>query len=178
MECRVLDNFLDNCEFLNLKELLLSNTFPYFYNERKYDNSDKNLENFQFTHILYRKRAVQSEYFHNFKILLDKINPVSILDMKINLTTYIGKQYKGDLHTDVPGHALSYKKDSDIVCDTLIYYINTNNGYTVFKDGTKIDSVENRLIIFKSNLMHTAVHATDQKVRCLINMNMIGVSDV
>lgn len=178
MECTVLDNFLEEDKFLKIKEILLSDNFPYYFNVKKYNNISDDLENYQFTHILYREYAVQSEYFFHFKHLIEKINPVSILDMKINLTTYSGKKYQGDLHTDVPGHALIYKKDSDIVCNTLVYYINTNNGYTLFEDGTKIDSVENRLIIFKSNLMHTAVHASDQKVRCLINMNMIGVSNV
>ena len=33
---------------------------------------------------------------------------------------------------------------------TGIYYINTNDGYTAFKDGDKVKSVANRIVLFQS----------------------------
>ena len=52
------------------------------------------------------------------------------------------------------------------------YYVNTNNGYTEFEsNGMKVDSVENRLIIFDSNEKHRAVTTTDTPRRSVINFN-------
>ena len=54
---------------------------------------------------------------------------------------------------------------------TAIYYINTCNGYTLFKDGTKIKSVSNRFVSFDSNLEHTGTSCTDENIRVVINFN-------
>ena len=48
---------------------------------------------------------------------------------------------------------------------TAILYINTNNGCTKFKEHGKVKSVENRIVIFDSNLEHQGVTCTDQKRR-------------
>ena len=36
---------------------------------------------------------------------------------------------------------------------TSILYMNTNNGYTIFENGDKVESVENRLVTFPNNLV-------------------------
>ena len=52
-----------------------------------------------------------------------------------------------------------------------IFYVNTNNGYTILEDGTKIESIANRLLKFKPHLTHTSTYCTDAKVRANININ-------
>jgi Rps23 Pro-64 3,4-dihydroxylase Tpa1-like proline 4-hydroxylase len=54
---------------------------------------------------------------------------------------------------------------------TGIFYLNTNNGYTTFGENEKIDSVENRLIFFNSQIKHSGISSTEEKYRCLINLN-------
>ena len=54
---------------------------------------------------------------------------------------------------------------------TSIFYINTNNGYTIFEDGTKVESVANRLLTFPTNMKHTGTSCTDEKTRIVINFN-------
>ena len=49
--------------------------------------------------------------------------------------------------------------------------VNTNDGYTLLKDGTKINSVANRLLIMDSDVQHAAVPSTDTERRVLINLN-------
>ena len=49
--------------------------------------------------------------------------------------------------------------------------MNTNNGYTIFEDGTKVESVANRMITFPANLKHTGTSCTDQQVRIVINFD-------
>ena len=54
---------------------------------------------------------------------------------------------------------------------TAILYVNSNNGYTLFEDGTKVESVENRIVLFDSNLRHTGTTCTEEKVRIVVNFN-------
>ena len=49
--------------------------------------------------------------------------------------------------------------------------MNTNNGYTKFEDGTKVESVANRLVTFPASMMHTGTSCTDKKIRIVINFN-------
>jgi hypothetical protein len=56
---------------------------------------------------------------------------------------------------------------------TAIFYLNTNNGYTLFEDGTKVDSIENTLLIFHGHRKHSGVSCTDQKRRIVLNINYI-----
>ena len=52
---------------------------------------------------------------------------------------------------------------------TSIFYVNTNNGYTKFEDGTKVESVANRMVTFPTNMKHTGTSCTDEKMRIVIN---------
>jgi hypothetical protein len=52
-----------------------------------------------------------------------------------------------------------------------IFSINTNNGGTILKDGTKIDSVENRILFFNPSEEHDSENCTDEKTRINININ-------
>lgn len=65
----------------------------------------------------------------------------------------------------------SYHIDLDYPHHTAILGINTNNGYTEFDDGTKLESIENSLIMFEGNQRHRAVGCTDENIRVNININ-------
>ena len=54
---------------------------------------------------------------------------------------------------------------------TSIFYVNSNNGYTVFEDGTKVESVANRFVSFPANMKHKGTSCTDEKIRVVINFN-------
>ena len=54
-----------------------------------------------------------------------------------------------------------------------IYYVNTNNGYTMFNDGKKVSSLENRLLIFSGSEKHCSVVQTDTSARFIININIL-----
>ena len=53
-------------------------------------------------------------------------------------------------------------------------YLNTNNGYTLFEDGTKIDSVANRLVTFNNSTKHSDLTNTcDEPYRLVLNVDYI-----
>ena len=49
--------------------------------------------------------------------------------------------------------------------------MNTNNGYTIFEDGAKVESVANRMITFPANVKHKGTSCSDEKTRVNINFN-------
>lgn len=51
-----------------------------------------------------------------------------------------------------------------------LFYLNTNNGYTILEDGTKIESIENRLAIFDNSVIHTDCSQTDTEGRLVLNI--------
>ena len=53
----------------------------------------------------------------------------------------------------------------------MIYYLNTNNGYTILKDGVKIKSIQNRALFFNPQEEHQSTTCTDLKCRMNININ-------
>ena len=54
---------------------------------------------------------------------------------------------------------------------TAIFYVNTTNGGTKFKGGPFVKGIENRLVVFKSNLLHAGITCTDQPRKVVINFN-------
>ena len=55
---------------------------------------------------------------------------------------------------------------------TVVFYLNTNNGYTLFEDGTKVDSVANRMVVFDGTTKHTgSTHTDGDRFRFVLNIN-------
>ena len=89
------------------------------------------------------------------------MSPTSLMRIKANLNVATKEYLTRELHTDF-----------NVPCTTAIAYMNTNNGYTLFEDGTKVESKENRVVIFDSSLRHAGI-PTDKKRRVVINFNFI-----
>ena len=155
----VIDNFLEEDVFKEIEKILMGDKFPWFFNDFK--NDDNDINNFQFTHTVVRGNGnIESKFIQYMKPFFDKLNIKKIFRIKINLTTRTEKLFNHLYHTDV-----------SFQCLTAIFYVNSNNGKTVFKNGKKIDSVANRMVIFNSNLEHAATSHTDEKTRVVINFN-------
>ena len=155
----VIDNFLEDDNFKEIEKILMGDKFPWFFNDFKNDSDDIN--NFQFTHTVVRGNGeVESKFIQYMKPFFNKLNIKKIFRIKINLTTRTQKIFNHLYHTDV-----------SFQCTTAIFYINSNNGKTIFKHGEEVNSVANRMVIFNSNLEHAATSHTDEKTRVVINFN-------
>jgi|TARA_B110000977_G_scaffold121000_1_gene155669 hypothetical protein len=171
MNIRIIDNFLDLQTFENIQSLLTGAWFPWFFNDKIVGENetpnpivnDIDIFDFQFTHTFFQEND-ESVSFKHIKPLFDKIDPKKLLRVKANLLTPALEQIQTPFHTDL--------EDTTGV-KTAIFYVNTNNGFTVFEDGTRISSIENRLIIFDGNILHAGTNCTNQKNRCVININFI-----
>ena len=167
----VIDNFLDSKSFEDIQETMMGRQFPWYwahsvvYTKHEPDNSQNllcdEIYNFQFTHIFFQGNEGKSKYFNNITPLLNKLECTGVFRIKANLNPIKPR--------DIVEH--EYHVDNHVTPYTSIFYLNTNNGYTIFKDGTKIESVENRMVTFKTSFYHTGSSCTNQKRRVVINFN-------
>jgi len=153
---------LDTQTFKKIQEAFLSPAVPWSYNSKIVASEDKSLDTFQFGHSIFRDGQPSSPGFDLLKPLLDKINPSMIFRIKANLGPRNNEHILGGFHVD-----------TNEPCTTAVFYLNTNNGYTMFEDGTKVMSTENTLVEFDSENKHTGVGQTDTQVRLVLNLNYL-----
>ena len=166
MSIEIFDNYLNEEDFIKIKNIFIDNEkFPWHYTPGiAYPDEIKQVDKFQFFNLMYRNDiGIKSSYYPDLMPLLNKINPKEILRVKANLGTRTPVHVEGGMHTD-----------SKMKHTTAIFYLNTNNGYTKFENGTFVESVANRLVVFNSDLLHSGFSQTDENIRCVINLNYIG----
>jgi hypothetical protein len=162
---KIIDNFLPKQEFVNIKDFLLSTYIPWFFNDFVItEGKDVKEDCFQFIHNFYIN-GYTAQYFKIVSPLVNKINPLALIRLKANLTTHGKKIIEHGFHID--------ENDPKNIISSAVFYINNNDGYTKFEDGTKVNSVENRLVIFKSSIKHTGTNCTDAQRRVILNINYI-----
>ena len=179
---RIIDGLLDDGELKKVQDLLLGPEFPWFFNRHTIEPNlllkefGKDIINdFQLTHTFYRESKnfglIHSEFFKCIEPILDKIGCKILIRAKANLRTVAPeKDIIVGYHTDDQARNFAFAYG---ITETAIFYVNTNNGYTIFKDGKKVDSIENRLVTFPTDTEHCGVSCTDSKQRGVINFNYI-----
>ena len=130
-----------------------------------YSNEDEALDQFQFTHTFYDGHIPQSPYMEQVNCFFKPLHMVSIFRIRANLLTRLPKIVSHPFHTDIT--FLSEKELAQWT--TSIFYVNTNNGYTLFEDGTKVESIANRMLTFPANMKHTGTTCTDQPISIVVN---------
>ena len=165
---QIQDNFLPQYEFEPIQRLLMGSKFPWFFNTHTVYEDDKH-NYFQFSHLFYNAWQVQSNHFEHLQPFFNMLEVYSLQRIKSNLLTRTDKTFLNEFHVDEP----TMTSDKLGKFTTAIFYINTNNGYTEFADGTKVESVANRVVTFPSNIKHRGTSCTDEKSRVLINFNYL-----
>ena len=173
---KVIDNFLDPDELTRVKEIFTSSTIPWYKNEaiselNSTGSIENPLDNYYFTHLIYTHNQITSDHFNTLSnIFQPKIKEAMEPDfrtfIRIKANCYIRTE---ELQTH-PWHC-----DSKDMKDLYggIFSLNTCDGYTGFIDGTKVDSVENRMVFFDSNKKHHSTSCTNAQNRLNINFNFV-----
>lgn len=164
MAYEIIDNFLEEEAARSISDIMLgSSEFPWYYNDAVVSREHEDtIYNYLFTHRFYGNYQWTSEYANIVVPIVQKIKPWALIRIKANLSPVTPINYASGWHVDY-----------DFQCKTAVYYINTNNGFTEFENGERVESVANRLIVFDSDMRHNGSTATDTKSRCLINLNYI-----
>ena len=165
---KIYDDLLSPREYREIKNTFLNDKFPlpWYWSkvvEGDYLDADQ-LDNFQLTHMCYNNCAPNLEKGSGFPA----VNPIvnhpdlnirSLIRIKANLNIRTSKIIRHGFHVDVP-----------FDCMTAIYYVNSNDGYTEFKEcGTKVESVANRMVTFPTQTLHSGTSCTNKRRRVAIN---------
>jgi hypothetical protein len=161
MNHKIIDNFLPKENFIKIKEVLMGKDFPWFYFP---DISFKGVISegslFYMQHLFYKHEP--NSAFYNFikDNLLNFIDIKALIRVKANLYPNQNIKKINEMHTD---YKYTHKG--------AIFSINTNNGGTILKDGTKVNSIENRILFFDPSIEHDSENCNDEKTRINININ-------
>ena len=150
-------NFIDKKECDKIKEVFLSNTFPWYYISKKVEFTN---DTSFLSHTFFKDGKVSSSDISLIKSIIEKLKIKKLINVRANLT--LDGKFKCSWHVDKFTHNLKYK--------TAIYYVNTNNGYTEFKE-QKVKCEKNKIVIFDANKKHRGIGQTDTKTRMVINFN-------
>jgi hypothetical protein len=181
MAIEVYDDFFNENNFEKIKNIVESVEFFWtrstIINEKQYPKNipmkmlmDKKY-NHQFVHYLYEDKAPRSKFSNEIlnlfvQTLEDKVPIRAILRAKANFNSCT---------ENIVEHAFHHDYDPTDYPDlkTVLFYVNTNDGYTLFEDGDKIESIENRCVIMTDNVLHTGTNCTDDFGRIVIAINYL-----
>ena len=192
MDIKVIDNFLSQSEF----EIICKNTieredlqFTFVSNVENVGSGSDDYWSWYMIHMVYSKTASpksflmdvidsqevessplaepQSEIYTN---ICDKFVPRfkqvanfrNLIRIKINAYPYtnIVKEHKDHI-------------DSDFKHTGAVFSLNTCDGFTKFSDGTKVESVANRIVFFDASKFHHSSTTSNAKLRYNINFNFL-----
>ena len=187
MKHKVIDNFLDEKYFDRLvalitgkqPELVDQNMVDrvgglmswHFDTEIRWGAPENKLSYMR--HVFYEDHVPKSPLFEALLPLLYKLGAIGLLQAKANLYPNTHIIYEHAMHCDY------YPTEDDYPspCTSAIFSLNTCDGYTKLKDGTKIESVANRVLLHDPNIEHCGTTTTNDVARYVVNINyMQGVS--
>ena len=155
---KIIDNFLPEEEFKSIQSLMMGYEFGWFYSEGRVDSYDGL---YQMIHMFFQPDVgSNSKHISIWNTFMNKVEAKKCTRIKANLTFKTSTIEPTQYHFDYPD------------MKTAIFYINTNNGYTEFENGVRVNSVANRVCIFDSNLQHRGTsHTEGGHQRIVVNFN-------
>ncbi len=151
----VINNFLDNDEFFEIKKLLSSKKFPYFLTQN--------------SKVLVHPIIDKTEYSLFLEPLISKLSKKLKVKTIISSETYLIIKDKENVSLNIgkkDPYDISLNDDSL----TSLLYINSNNGYTQILGKDKIDPVQNRLLTFSSNISYEETTPTKESFKSVIKL--------
>jgi len=156
---KVVNNFLDKKYFSEVDKLLISPNFAWYATDgvtKDYDGG------FFLVHILFVDGKINSDFFNTImQPFIDKLKIKNLTRVKLNLYPATSTNENHGYHVDFPEkHKVA------------LFYLNTNNGKTLFKNKA-IKSVKNRLVLFDGDKEHASTSCTDRPYRITLNINYV-----
>ena len=157
---KVVQNFLEKDYFSNLKERITSkNSLPFYINPVVKDDEPINLNNYYFTHVVWKNYRACSDIFDMFEPLLNQLECKGLIRIKINCYPRTDKIFHHEPHSD---YRFSTKG--------FILSLNTCDGGTQVEDKF-VKSIENQALFFDTAKPHNSTTCTNQHCRFNININ-------
>ena len=174
MDLKIIDNFLPEDEF----QLLVNNTINRNDGHQVPFRVVSNVENWQkeetedywswyMINMVYLMDAPQNEICGKiYQIFVPKFKELAnfktMIRIKINAYPYTNSIKEHKKHID-----FNYENIG------AVFSLNTCDGYTKFSDGTKVESVANRIVFFDASKYHQSTTTSNAKLRYNINFNFL-----
>ena len=157
VDYKIEENFLDKEAFKFMREQFLGQSVPWFYQTNVVEEDGDN--DFYLAHQIYSAQTWHS----NVQLvapLLEALDVKALVRIKANLYPRSENLIVHKNHVDAKFSHTS-----------ALLYINTCNGYTQLEDGTKIESIANRVLVFNGGSLHSSTSCTNAQGRFNINFN-------
>ena len=157
---KIVDKFLEEQHFNDLKNLVTGISFPWFFINNLNDegNEDKDFY-FYMSHLLYDNNQPTSNYFDAFVPLLSTIDYKALIRVKANLYPRTKTLRHNGMHVD-----------TDYDHKGFLFYFNTCDSKTILKD-MEVDCVANRGVYFNPSILHSSSSCTNVQARFSLNVN-------
>ena len=169
----VIDNFLDEEYFNKLVTTFVVNTdgvndiMPWFMRRAVAEDGLIQGNLFYMTHSVYDENIPMTQHYETILPLLKKLGTRCLLRVKANLYPNSEPLHEHPMHRDF--HFSHYG---------ALLSLNTCDGYTKLKDGTKINSVANRMLLFNAGEEHCSTTTTNIPARINIQINYISDENI
>lgn len=168
-EIKVIDDFLSEEDFEGLEQIFCFGIPWEFCEVISHGRLTCNPKyNFQYVHPVFHEQKLLSSFYDNAIPFFNKIEARALLRVKVNSICREEEIVVHGFHTD-----MEYPKEHSTGLDgmkTAILYLNTNNGFTCFEDGTKVESIANRCVMFPAHFKHSGSTCTDVHRRVALNV--------
>ena len=164
---KIIDNFLEEEYFNTLADLICSTDYEFAWFYGQYNRQHSDALQYFFTHMIYNKSVPQSSHFDLMKNLCSEIDAggkgiKALLRIRANYFPNTSTLHEYEMHTD---YEFSHT--------AALLSLNTCDGYTKIADGTKIDSVANRVVLFDAGEDHCSTTTTNAKARFNLIVNYL-----
>ena len=167
---RVIDNFLPEEEYREIHSMMTSDSFPWHFKSTIVTPNETPSPGF-FCNVLYDSNCpTNMPVFERLIPIYNRLQIYALLRIKANLNWRLPEPYVQDWHNDIVDMTESAIEHWSVA----IYYVNTNNGYTQYMENgitKRIESIENRVVVFPANTAHRGISQTDTQNRIVINFN-------
>ena len=159
---QVLDNYFPLDYFYSLRNKIINTGFQWQF-ATKVNHEQTNNNDSYFCQNIYQDHMPKTFLWDDINYILSEyLHGEGILRAKVNLYIKTSKIIEHAKHVDY-----------EIPHKGAIIYLNTCDGFTRLHDGTKIESVENRLLLFDSSKPHNSTSTTNALGRYNININYV-----
>jgi hypothetical protein len=161
MNYKIIDNALPEDEFKNIRKHIYHVDFPWNCSY-KVTKSVENLPlnaSLYFCNVFWEGFVVKPEA-QIFAPILKLIDCKAVIRIKANLYPSTNKIFDHEDHADY-----------DYPHKGAIFYLNTNDGFTILENNIKIESVENRILLFDPSKVHRSTTCTNKQSRVNVNFN-------
>ena len=165
---KIIDNFLEKNVYDHFSNFLKSEEVPWYLRHIDSSYGETKNKNGFFSFCFYNNFEPDHDAFYTYiQPFIKKLKARSLIQIRANLTCR-------DIDNNESSYHVDYNYNNSM---TGIYFLTSCNAKTILKINKKeivVDNIENRMLLFPTNILHKVVYQTDIHKRYVVNFNFFG----